>query len=301
MAFLSPADPLVFAATTKYPPPPPPYPPHHHHSHHRHHHHPHPQQHVGSLKSLIPILPSTSALTAEAAGHPTGPTTPFGALTQTLHIITSSSSSSSTHYQNPSRDLSSSSPSPSAHHDNLMGMAAAACPVSLDQRSSDPNLWAWRQVVKVGMGNKKRSIINNDSTGDGRDDDPTTGHGRSHGHGQDDHLHVGVSAVKMKKMKTRRKMREPRFCFKTMSDVDVLDDGYKWRKYGQKVVKNTHHPRSYYRCTQDNCRVKKRVERLAEDPRMVITTYEGRHAHSPSHDHDEDESHRQYRVNSLFW
>jgi hypothetical protein len=38
-------------------------------------------------------------------------------------------------------------------------------------------------------------------------------------------------------------VREPRFCFKTMSDVDVLDDGYKWRKYGQKVVKNTQHPR----------------------------------------------------------
>nr|GMC60207.1 probable WRKY transcription factor 13 [Ipomoea batatas] len=55
---------------------------------------------------------------------------------------------------------------------------------------------------------------------------------------------LGVSAVKMKKMsKSRRKVREPRFSFKTMSDVDVLDDGYKWRKYGQKVVKNTQHPR----------------------------------------------------------
>ncbi|CAL4978255.1 unnamed protein product [Urochloa decumbens] len=103
---------------------------------------------------------------------------------------------------------------------------------------------------------------------------------------------LGVSAVRMKKAggggKARRKVREPRFCFKTMSDVDVLDDGYKWRKYGQKVVKNTQHPRSYYRCTQDNCRVKKRVERLAEDPRMVITTYEGRHVHSPSRDEDDD-------------
>ncbi|KAK4411157.1 putative WRKY transcription factor 12 [Sesamum angolense] len=29
----------------------------------------------------------------------------------------------------------------------------------------------------------------------------------------------------------------------TRSDVDVLDDGYKWRKYGQKVVKNSLHPR----------------------------------------------------------
>lgn len=111
---------------------------------------------------------------------------------------------------------------------------------------------------------------------------------------------MGVGAVRMKKAAAaagvgagakakgaRRKVREPRFCFKTMSDVDVLDDGYKWRKYGQKVVKNTHHPRSYYRCTQDKCRVKKRVERLAEDPRMVITTYEGRHVHSPSRDDDD--------------
>lgn len=44
-------------------------------------------------------------------------------------------------------------------------------------------------------------------------------------------------------VKTRRKMRDPRFCFQTRSDVDVLDDGYKWRKYGQKVVKNCLHPR----------------------------------------------------------
>jgi len=67
---------------------------------------------------------------------------------------------------------------------------------------------------------------------------------RSNG-GDDEHHHnqLGVSAIKMKKMKGRRKVREPRFCFKTMSDVDVLDDGYKWRKYGQKVVKNTQHPR----------------------------------------------------------
>lgn len=115
----------------------------------------------------------------------------------------------------------------------------------------------------------------------------------------DDNRHLGVSAMKMKKMKGRRKVREPRFCFKTMSEVDVLDDGYKWRKYGQKVVKNTQHPRSYYRCTQDNCRVKKRVERLAEDPRMVITTYEGRHVHSPSN--ELEDSHSPSELSSFFW
>nr|GMD62138.1 probable WRKY transcription factor 12 [Ipomoea batatas] len=97
------------------------------------------------------------------------------------------------------------------------------------------------------------------------------------------------SLVDKGKVKVRRKLREPRFCFQTRSDVDVLDDGYKWRKYGQKVVKNSLHPRSYYRCTHSNCRVKKRVERLSEDCRMVITTYEGRHNHSPCDDSNSSE------------
>ncbi|KAJ7961925.1 WRKY family transcription factor [Quillaja saponaria] len=97
------------------------------------------------------------------------------------------------------------------------------------------------------------------------------------------------SSSEKSKVKVRRKLREPRFCFQTRSDVDVLDDGYKWRKYGQKVVKNSLHPRSYYRCTHSNCRVKKRVERLSEDCRMVITTYEGRHNHSPCDDSNSSE------------
>ncbi|PIN22795.1 hypothetical protein CDL12_04490 [Handroanthus impetiginosus] len=100
-----------------------------------------------------------------------------------------------------------------------------------------------------------------------------------------------MSSDKMSKMKVRRRLREPRFCFQTRSDIDVLDDGYKWRKYGQKVVKNSLHPRSYYRCTHSNCRVKKRVERLSEDCRMVITTYEGRHNHSPCEDSNSSEQH----------
>lgn len=97
------------------------------------------------------------------------------------------------------------------------------------------------------------------------------------------------SSADKNKLKVRRKLREPRFCFQTRSEVDVLDDGYKWRKYGQKVVKNSLHPRSYYRCTHNNCRVKKRVERLSEDCRMVITTYEGRHNHSPCDDSNSSE------------
>lgn len=34
-----------------------------------------------------------------------------------------------------------------------------------------------------------------------------------------------------------RTVREPKVVVQTVSDIDVLDDGYRWRKYGQKVVK----------------------------------------------------------------
>ncbi|XP_031487828.1 probable WRKY transcription factor 50 [Nymphaea colorata] len=68
--------------------------------------------------------------------------------------------------------------------------------------------------------------------------------------------------------------------FKTMSDVEVLDDGYRWRKYGKKMVKDNQNPRNYYRCSHGGgCSVKKRVERDRDDPRFVVTTYEGTHNH----------------------
>ncbi|KAF7130626.1 hypothetical protein RHSIM_Rhsim10G0148800 [Rhododendron simsii] len=34
-----------------------------------------------------------------------------------------------------------------------------------------------------------------------------------------------------------------RVAFKTKSDLEVMDDGYKWRKYGKKMVKNSPNPR----------------------------------------------------------
>lgn len=37
--------------------------------------------------------------------------------------------------------------------------------------------------------------------------------------------------------------RKPRVVIQTTSNVDILDDGYQWRKYGQKVVKGNPNPR----------------------------------------------------------
>ncbi|XP_010937966.1 WRKY transcription factor WRKY24 [Elaeis guineensis] len=76
-----------------------------------------------------------------------------------------------------------------------------------------------------------------------------------------------------------RTVREPRVVVQTTSDIDILDDGYRWRKYGQKVVKGNPNPRSYYKCTTVGCPVRKHVERASHDPRAVITTYEGKHNH----------------------
>ncbi|GAU49701.1 hypothetical protein TSUD_181990 [Trifolium subterraneum] len=76
-----------------------------------------------------------------------------------------------------------------------------------------------------------------------------------------------------------RAVREPRVVVQIESEVDILDDGYRWRKYGQKVVKGNPNPRSYYKCTSDGCNVRKHVERASHDLKYVITTYEGKHNH----------------------
>ncbi|XP_039012256.1 probable WRKY transcription factor 20 [Hibiscus syriacus] len=74
-------------------------------------------------------------------------------------------------------------------------------------------------------------------------------------------------------------IQEPRVVVQTVSEVDILDDGYRWRKYGQKVVRGNPNPRSYYKCTAAGCPVRKHIERASHDPKAVITTYEGKHNH----------------------
>ncbi|KAF3644116.1 putative WRKY transcription factor 71 [Capsicum chinense] len=99
---------------------------------------------------------------------------------------------------------------------------------------------------------------------------------------KDESLEDGEDASKKEnkgKKKGEKKQRPPKFAFMTKSEVDHLEDGYRWRKYGQKAVKNSPYPRSYYRCTSQKCQVKKRVERSYQDPSVVITTYEGQHNH----------------------
>ena len=71
--------------------------------------------------------------------------------------------------------------------------------------------------------------------------------------------------------------QQARLVIEADEHVDAMDDGYSWRKYGQKVVKGTPFPRSYYRCTFPGCNVKKQVRRQAL---QVVNSYEGVHSHA---------------------
>ncbi|KAI4338394.1 hypothetical protein MLD38_023458 [Melastoma candidum] len=66
---------------------------------------------------------------------------------------------------------------------------------------------------------------------------------------------------------------------------NVSSDVWAWRKYGQKPIKGSPFPRSYYRCSSSKgCLARKQVERNRSDPGMFIVTYTGEHNHpAPTH------------------
>lgn len=64
----------------------------------------------------------------------------------------------------------------------------------------------------------------------------------------------------------------------SLSTDKPAGDGYNWRKYGQKQVKASEYPRSYYKCTHVNCPVKKKVE-CSPNGQVTEITYKGQHNH----------------------
>ncbi|CAL9757164.1 unnamed protein product [Musa acuminata subsp. burmannicoides] len=60
----------------------------------------------------------------------------------------------------------------------------------------------------------------------------------------------------------------------------VRSDLWAWRKYGQKPIKGSPYPRSYYRCsTSKGCQARKQVEQSRADPGMLLITYTAEHNH----------------------
>ncbi|MFQ6660056.1 hypothetical protein Gotur_028694 [Gossypium turneri] len=83
--------------------------------------------------------------------------------------------------------------------------------------------------------------------------EPADAHGR----------HRYCTKGKKRKHRVKRSIKVPSMGNKL---VDFPPDDYSWRKYGQKPIKGSPHPR-------------KHVERCLEEPSMLIVTYEGEHNH----------------------
>ncbi|XP_024981696.1 probable WRKY transcription factor 21 [Cynara cardunculus var. scolymus] len=83
---------------------------------------------------------------------------------------------------------------------------------------------------------------------------------------------------KKRKHRIKRSIKVPAVSNKL---ADIPPDEYSWRKYGQKPIKGSPHPRGYYKCSSmRGCPARKHVERCLDDSAMLIVTYEGEHNHT---------------------
>ncbi|XP_076896643.1 putative WRKY transcription factor 70 [Bidens hawaiensis] len=65
-----------------------------------------------------------------------------------------------------------------------------------------------------------------------------------------------------------------------MEVSDTIEDGYAWRKYGQKEILNSNFPRCYFRCTHKQghgCKALKQVQKLEDGSNMFHIIYFGHH------------------------
>ncbi|KAI3950385.1 hypothetical protein MKW92_038878 [Papaver armeniacum] len=89
-----------------------------------------------------------------------------------------------------------------------------------------------------------------------------------------------LSGISCKKRKTVPRWTEQvRVCEQTGLEGPI-EDGFSWRKYGQKDILGTRHPRGYYKCAYKNaqdCLAMKQVQRSDEDTSIFNVTYRGKH------------------------
>ncbi|XP_024979060.1 WRKY transcription factor 22-like [Cynara cardunculus var. scolymus] len=93
-----------------------------------------------------------------------------------------------------------------------------------------------------------------------------------------------MHAMNSQSTRTRKRKNQEKMVFQ-LTQEELNNDLWAWRKYGQKPIKGSPYPRNYYRCsTTKACGAKKQVERNPMDPAIFIVSYSGEHIHPrPTH------------------
>ncbi|KAF5753379.1 putative transcription factor WRKY family [Helianthus annuus] len=82
-------------------------------------------------------------------------------------------------------------------------------------------------------------------------------------------------APKLKKRKNQQKR-----VVVQVTAAGLSSDPWAWRKYGQKPIKGSIYPRSYYRCSSSKaCMARRQVEQSCTDSSIYILTYTAEHNH----------------------
>ncbi|GJY95370.1 probable WRKY transcription factor 27 [Tanacetum coccineum] len=88
-----------------------------------------------------------------------------------------------------------------------------------------------------------------------------------------------LHAMESQSARPRKRKNQEKTVFQ-LTQEDLSNDLWAWRKYGQKPIRGSPFPRNYYRCsTTKACGAKKQVKRSPVDSNIFIVSYSGEHIH----------------------
>ncbi|XP_071732246.1 probable WRKY transcription factor 54 [Rutidosis leptorrhynchoides] len=151
----------------------------------------------------------------------------------------------------------------------------------LRQRMVNDDSSSTNDLVMNILGSFSNSLLELSSWGS----DPVIGSGAVR-------LNVRALDLKESEKKPLPVVKERRGCYKRRKTedsriiiVETMEDGYSWRKYGQKEILDTKFPRCYFRCSykSEGCKALKQVQKMDDGSELFQITYFGFHTCQSMH------------------